>query len=325
MDQKDTEIIAAGQRVLDIESRSILQVRDRLGEDFAHVVRKIDASESPLIVTGLGKSGIIGSKIAATFSSIGIPALFLHAAEASHGDLGIIAKHSLVLAISNSGETEELIKILPAMGRLNCTLVAMTGNANSTLAQRSDFLLNTSVDEEACGKDLVPTSSTTATLALGDALAMALLALRGFKEEDFAVNHPGGSLGKKLLMTVNDLMHAGSAAPIVSEQADIFAVLKEMSAKRFGTTFVVSENGDLSGVITDGDLRRLIEKKQDISRVLAREMMGSRPKTIQRDNLATKAAFLMEQHSITALAVTEDGKKIEGILHLHDLLKAGII
>ncbi len=324
-DDEDRRIIQAGQKTLHLESRTILEMSDRIDQNFASVVREINSQDYPFIITGLGKSGIIGAKIAATFSSIGIPALFLHSAEASHGDLGIIAKNSLVLAISNSGETEELIKILPHISRRGCTLVAMTGNLKSTLAERCDYVLDTQVDKEACGLGLVPTASTTAMLAMGDALAEALLQMRGFKEQDFAENHPGGSLGKRLLTTVADLMHCGDDIPTVNKEADIYQVISEMSRKRFGATFVLDEEGYLAGAITDGDLRRLIEKKKEISGIKAWELMSGTPKTITGNSLAAKAALIMEQSSITSLAVTKDGKSIEGILHLHDLLKSGIV
>jgi arabinose-5-phosphate isomerase len=320
----DSHIILAGQKTLQIESRAILDMVERIDHNFAEVVRKISAQKAPFIITGLGKSGIIGRKIAATFASIGIPTLFLHAVEAIHGDLGIIANNSLVMAISNSGETEELVKILPHIARRGCTLIAMTGNMKSTLAERSDYILNTQVQEEACGHGLVPTSSTTAMLAMGDALAEAILQMRGFREEEFAENHPGGSLGKRLLTLVADLMHCGDEIPTVNEGDDIYQVISEMSRKRFGTTFVLDDSGTLVGVVTDGDLRRLIEKKKEISGVKANSLMSKFPRMISRNSLAAKAALIMEQNSITALAVTEDGKSVEGILHLHDLLKAGI-
>jgi len=323
--EEDRQIIESGKKTLYLESQSILEISERLDHNFAAVVREIDSQTSPFIITGLGKSGIIGSKIAATFSSIGIPALFLHAAEAIHGDLGVIKKKSLVMALSNSGQTEELIKILPHLSRRGCTLVGMTGNTKSTLAERSDYVLDTKVREEACGLGLVPTSSTTAMLAMGDALVEALLNMRGFKEEAFAENHPGGSLGKRLLTIVGDLMHCGDEIPVVDKNADIYQVISEMSHKRFGTTFVLDQGGALAGIITDGDLRRLIEKKKDISNVKASELMSESPKTISRESLAAKAAHIMEQSSITSLAVTKKGNSLEGILHLHDLLKAGIV
>ena len=326
--QRDPKLNAAvmetARRVLKIESSSISALVDRIDEIFVEVVHQLN-SKGRVILIGMGKSGVIGKKIAGTFSSIGLPSLFLHAAEGSHGDLGIISSDDLIIAISNSGETEEIIKLLPSLNRLNCTLVAMTGNLNSTLAKRSDYVLDVSVKEEACLKGLVPTSSTTATLAMGDALALAFLEVRGFREEDFAKNHPGGSLGKKLLMTVADVMHTGEEIPKVLEDTDICDVIQEMTGKLLGMTTVLDGDENLKGIITDGDLRRLIEKKRNVSGVTAGEMMSPKPRHIQKDHMATKAVQIMEQFSITSLVVSEDGKQVEGIIHLHDLLKAGIV
>ena len=268
---------------------------------------------------------MIGKKISSTFSSIGLPSLFLHASEASHGDLGMISEGDTVIAISNSGETEEIVKLLPVFNRIQCTLVGMTGNMESSLAKQSDYVLDVSVKEEACSKDLVPTASTTATLAMGDALAMVFMELRGVREEDFALNHPGGSLGRKLLTLVDDLMHSGEDIPLIKEEADIYQVLKEISQKRLGMTLVVGDQGQLLGIITDGDLRRLIEKQKDISQACAKDIMGGHPKTITRDTLAAKAVRIMQDHSITSLAVLSNDQKIEGIIHLHDILKAGVV
>lgn len=321
---KTQSLIEKAKQVLKIESESVAGLIDRIDDTFAQVVRALDQCQGHVVVTGMGKSGLIGQKIAATFSSIGVPSVFLHAAEASHGDVGVLSRGDIVIAVSNSGETEEIVKLLPTLNRIKCSLVAMTGNPASTLAKRSDHLLDISVKEEACSMGLVPTASTTAALAMGDALAMAVLDLRGFREEDFALNHPGGSLGRKLLMTVNDLMHAGDEVPTVLEDANIYDVIQEMSQKRLGTTLVVAPNGDLKGIITDGDLRRLIEKKKDISGTVAGDLMGTSPRCIKMDHLAEKAVQIMEEHSITSLVVSEDGKRIAGILHLQDLLKAGI-
>lgn len=318
-------LIEAGRRVLKIESESVAGMIDRIDENFAGVVERLNECLGHVVVTGMGKSGLIGSKIASTFSSIGLPAVFLHAAEASHGDIGIISRNDIILALSNSGETEEIVKLLPTLGRIKCTLVALTGNPESTLALRSDFVLHTGVREEACSLGLVPTSSTTATLAMGDALAMALLELRGFRAEDFAQNHPGGSLGRKLLTTVGDLMRRGGEVPRVGTEAGISDVLREMSQKCLGTTLVVDAAGALLGIITDGDLRRTIEKKKDILAARAGDLMSPNPKTVHEDSMATQAVQLMEEHAITSLVVSEDGKTIDGIIHLQDLLKAGIV
>jgi arabinose-5-phosphate isomerase len=316
-------IIDTARRVLRIESKAVADLTQRIDESFVNVVHHIDQCQH-LIITGMGKSGLIGNKIAATFSSLGLPTLFLHAAEASHGDLGMIVEKDTVIAISNSGETEEIVKLLPSFKRINCTLVAVTGKPTSTLAKCSDFVLDVSVQEEACLIDLVPTSSTTATLALGDALAVALMELRGIKEEDFAQNHPGGSLGRRLLTTVEDLMHSGDAIPKVFEDAGSRLVIGEISKKRLGVTLVTDPNGNLKGMITDGDLRRLMEKEKDLSQLNASKIMAKNPKTITKETLAAKAVQIMEKHSITSLIVSEEGQ-IQGIIHLHDILKAGIV
>ena len=321
--QKSQTIIDTARRALKIESKAVADLVDRVDESFVNVVHHIDQCQH-LIITGMGKSGLIGNKIAATFSSLGLPTLFLHAAEASHGDLGMIVENDTVIAISNSGETEEIVKLLPSFKRINCTLVAMTGKPTSTLAKCSDFVLDVSVQEEACSIDLVPTASTTATLALGDALAVALMELRGIRKEDFAQNHPGGSLGRRLLTTVEDLMHSGDAIPKVFEDTASRLVIGEIKKKRLGVTLVTDHDGNLKGMITDGDLRRLMEKEKDIAKLTASNMMAQNPKTIAREILAAKAVQIMEEHSITSLIVSEEGK-VHGIIHLHDILKAGIV
>jgi len=322
-DKKSQKIIDSAQRALKIESQAVLDLVDRIDESFVNVVHHIDQCQR-LIVTGMGKSGIIGKKIASTFSSLGLPSLFLHAADASHGDLGMIMKKDTVIAISNSGETEEVVKLLPSFKRINCTLVAITGRPSSTLAQCSDYVLNVNVREEACSKDLVPTTSTTATLALGDALAVALMELRGVQEEDFAKNHPGGSLGRRLLTTVDELMHSGEDIPKVLEESHSSDVISEISKKRLGVTLVTDQTGKLKGLVTDGDLRRIVENGKDISQMKASGMMIKNPKTITKETLAAKAVQIMEEHSITSLIVANEGK-IEGVIHLHDILKAGVI
>ena len=322
-DKKSQKIIDSAQRALKIESQAVVDLIDRIDESFVNVVHHIDQCQH-LIITGMGKSGIIGKKIASTFSSLGLPALFLHAADASHGDLGMIKKKDTVIAISNSGETEEVVKLLPSFKRINCTLVAITGKPSSTLAQCSDYVLNVSVREEACSKDLVPTTSTTATLALGDALAVALMELRGVQEEDFAKNHPGGSLGRRLLTTVLELMHSGDDIPKVLEESHSSDVISEISKKRLGVTLVTDQTGKLKGLVTDGDLRRIVEKGKDISQMKASDMMTKNPKTITKETLAATALLIMEEHSITSLIVVNESK-IEGIIHLHDILKAGVI
>ncbi len=323
----DLQLLEAGRRALKIESQALQDLSARLDSSFVEVVNLLDhliTESRHLVVTGIGKSGLIGNKIAATFSSIGLPTIFLHAAEASHGDLGILKQDDTLLMISNSGETEELLKLLPALNRRRCTLVAMTGAPDSTLGRRAQMVLDVSVSEEACSLNLVPTASTTATLALGDALAMALLTKRGFRPEDFAQFHPGGSLGRRLLTTVEDLMHQGDDIPTVSEEADFFSVLHEMSSKRLGVTLVMDQNQAILGIITDGDIRRLIEKKADTTHLNAKEFMSPAPRHINKDELAAKALQKMEEHQITSLVVSPDGARLDGILHLHDLLKAGL-
>jgi len=315
--QDAQSIIETARKVLDIESQAIAELGNRIDDQFVNVVHHLNQCKH-LVVTGVGKSGLIGKKISSTFSSIGLPSLFLHASEASHGDLGMISEGDTVIAISNSGETDEVVKLLPIFNRIKCTLVGMTGNMQSSLAKRSDYVLDVSVKVEACSKDLVPTASTTATLAMGDALAMAFMELRGVQEEDFALNHPG-------LTLVDDLMHSGEDIPRIKEDADIYQVLKEISQKRLGMTLVVGGQDQLLGIITDGDLRRLIEKQKDISQACAKDMMGGKPKTITRDTLAAKAVRIMQDHAITSLAVISDDQEIEGIIHLHDILKAGIV
>ncbi len=318
-------IVDTARKVLKTESDSIAALVDRIGKTFVDTVNLLDDCQGKVILTGIGKSGLIGMKISGTLSSLGIPSVFLHASEASHGDVGIISRGDIIIAISHSGETEEILKILPTFNRLNCPLVTLTGNLNSTLAQKSDHTLDVSIKDEACPLGLVPTASTTAALAMGDALAMALMEKKGFKAEEFARFHPGGSLGRKLLTTVNDVMHTGDEVPKVKEESHIYTVLSEMTRKRMGCTIVTDDKDCIKGIITDGDLRRLIEAKKDISETVARDIMGKKPKTISPDSMGAKAVQVMEEHSITCLIASENGRKIDGIIHLHDLLKAGVV
>ena len=318
-------IIEQAKRVLMIESKAIEALVDRIGEDFVQAVELIYKCIGRVVVTGMGKSGIIGKKIASTLASVGTPALFLHPAEGVHGDLGMITKGDVIICLSNSGETEELLKILPVIKRFDIKLIAITGNTKSTLARSGDVVLDVSVDEEACPWDIVPTASTTASLAMGDAIAIALLDKKGFKKEDFALFHPAGSLGKSLLLTVNDLMHKGDTIPIVKEDTPLKDVIYEISSKKLGVTSVVDGDGVLKGIVTDGDLRRLLEKKRDIFEITASEIMSKNPKTIDKNELAAKALQIMEQYSITSLLSTDEKKSPIGIVHLHDLLKAGVV
>ncbi len=319
-------VIEKAKQVLKIESEAIQALINRIDDTFVKTVDLLDKCKGRVVITGIGKSGIIGRKISATLASIGVPSIFLHAADGIHGDLGMITRNDMVIAISNSGESEEILNLLPAIKRFNVTLVSMTGNVNSTLAKKSNIVLNVSVKEEACPMGLVPTASTTATMALGDALAMALLDKRGFKEQDFAVLHPGGSLGKKLLTQVDDLMHSGSNIPTINKDAPLKDVIMEISSKKLGMAIVVDQDDKVLGIITDGDLRRLMEKKEkDIFKTTAEEMMSTNPKTIEKNALAARALQIMEKHSITSLIITNGSKGPTGIIHLHDILKAGVV
>ncbi|MBI3812852.1 MAG: KpsF/GutQ family sugar-phosphate isomerase [Nitrospinae bacterium] len=318
-------LIEQAKRVLMIESKAVASLADRIDENFVQAVELIYKCSSRVVVTGMGKSGIIGKKIASTLSSIGTPALFLHPAEGIHGDIGMVTKGDVIICLSNSGETEEVLKLLPVIKRFNVRLIAITGNIASTLAKNSDVVLDASVDEEACPWDIVPTASTTASLAMGDALAIALLDRKGFKKEDFAILHPGGSLGKSLLLTVEDLMHKGDALPVVKEDTPFKDVIYEISSKKLGVTTVVDKNDVLKGIVTDGDLRRLLEKRKDIFGITASEMMTGNPKIIGKNELAAKALQIMEQHSITSLLIVDERNSPAGIIHLHDLLKAGVV
>ncbi|MBI3606810.1 MAG: KpsF/GutQ family sugar-phosphate isomerase [Nitrospirae bacterium] len=318
--------LARGRHVLEIEAKAILALIDRLDQRFERAVSLMDLCQGRVVVTGIGKSGIIGRKIAATLASIGIPSAFLHPAEGIHGDLGMVSRGDVVLAISNSGETEELLKILPALKRLGVPLISLIGKLDSILGKNSDVVLDVSVEEEACPLDLAPTASTTAALALGDALAMALLERKGIKPEDFARYHPGGSLGKRLLLTVEDLMHREDAIPKVRPKTALKDVIYEISSKKIGMTTVTDESGRLRGVITDGDLRRVLEKGGD--NLLARSadaVMSKDPKVIVRTALAAEAVGQMERYAITVLVVADAGLRVEGVIHLHDLLKAGVV
>jgi arabinose-5-phosphate isomerase len=315
-----------GRQVLEIEANAILALIDRLDQRFEQAVTLLDRCQGRVVVTGMGKSGIIGRKIAATLASIGVPSVFLHPAEGIHGDLGMVSRGDLVIALSNSGETEEILKILPAIKRLGVPMISLTGNVESMLAKNSDVVLDVSVKEEACPLDLAPTASTTATLALGDALAMALLEHKGVKPEDFARYHPGGALGKRLLLTVEEVMHGDKAIPTVSPTAPLRDVIVEISSKKLGVTTIVDDSGRLRGVITDGDLRRLLGKGgDDLLDRPAEAVMSPHPKVISRTALAAEAVGLMERHSITVLIVTSAEQRVEGVVHLHDLLKAGVV
>lgn len=320
-------ILDWAKRVLEVEARAISELVDRLNHEFVKAVELILRSEGKVVVTGVGKSGIIARKIASTLSSTGTPALFLHPTEALHGELGLLEPEDVVIAVSKSGETDELLQILPVIKRQGNVLIAFTGNLRSSLAKAADVVIDVSVREEACPLGLAPTASTTAALAMGDALAMALLQSRGFREEDFARIHPRGSLGKRLLLRVRDLMHTGEEFPKVHEGASMREVLVEMTSKRLGVTGVMDGGGKLVGVITDGDLRRALEKFPDLLERRARDVMTCNPKGIEADALAVEALRKMEQFAITSLFVFErPGDEIPvGIIHLHDILRAGVV
>jgi arabinose-5-phosphate isomerase len=321
----DSATLQEGKRVLEIEARAVQVLIDRLDERFAQAVDVLYQCKGKVIVSGMGKSGLIGQKIAATLASTGTPSFFLHPAEGVHGDLGMVARRDAMIAISNSGETQEVLQLLPFVKRMNLPVVALTGRPASTLAKISDVMLDISVSEEACPMGLAPTASTTATLAMGDALSLALLRKRGFKQEDFAQFHPGGTLGRRLLVKVKDLMHGGSDVPRIGLHASGSESILEMTAKKLGMTTVLDKAGVLMGIITDGDLRRFIQNGGDFTRVTAAELASRNPKTIGPDELATTAVGLMEQHNITALVVVDREQRLAGVVHLHDLLKHGIV
>jgi len=320
-------LIETAKRVLQVEADAILALQSRLDGAFTKAVEMILACRGKVVVTGMGKSGLICQKIAATMASTGTPTFFLHPAEGIHGDLGMLAKRDVVIAISNSGETEEVCRILPVIKRMGLPLIAMSGNPKSTLAIAGDVHLDISVAEEACPLGLAPTASTTATLAMGDALAVALLEERGFKAEDFALFHPGGALGKRLLLRVEDLMNQGEDIPLVTPETLLRDALFEITSKKLGITGVVDAQQRLLGVFTDGDLRRIMENGLDSLQKPISEVMTTSPKRILRRNLAAKALQIMESHSITSLFVfaEEQGTVPVGIVHLHDLLKAGVV
>jgi arabinose-5-phosphate isomerase len=320
-------MIETAKQVLRKEAEAILALVDRIDDQFARATDMILSCHGRVVITGMGKSGLICQKIAATMASTGTPALFLHPAEGIHGDLGMLMKGDIVVAVSNSGETEELTRILPVIKRLGLPLIAMAGNPRSTLARAGDVFLDISVKEEACPLGLAPTASTTATLAFGDALAVTLLMRRGFKEEDFALFHPGGTLGKRLLLRVEDLMHTGGDIPMVSLSTPVKDALFEITNKKLGITGVRAEDGNLAGVFTDGDLRRALGKGFEVLDRPISEVMTLNPKRILCSNLAAKAIQKMEEHSITSLFVfgSENSMEPVGIVHLHDLLKAGVV
>ena len=319
------KIIPLARAVLETEAQAILNLRDRIDDSFIKACQSLLACEGRIIVTGIGKSGHIANKIAATLASTGSPAFFMHPSEASHGDIGVITKKDVVIAISNSGKTEEILALLPVIKLLGVPLITMTGNPNSTLSKLANVNLDISIEKEACTLGLVPTSSTTATLAMGDALAIAVLEARGFTTEDFARSHPGGTLGKRLLLHVDDLMRTGDAIPKVKKDSLLSEALVEMSHKRIGMTTIINDDGTLAGIFTDGDLRRVLDKNLDVRITKVANVMTTNCKTITLGMLAVEAVQIMEQHQIMTLVVVDKNRTPIGAIHMHDLLKSGLV
>ena len=318
LDEPDHPAIAEAKRVLEVEAAAILGLIERLDRSFVDAVELVANGTGRVVTMGVGKSGIICKKISATLASTGTPSFFMHPTEANHGDLGMLVRGDIVLAVSNSGETEELVSLLPSLKRMGAEIIAITGNPTSTLARGADHHLNASISKEACPLGLAPTASTTATLALGDAMAMALLVRRGFREEDFGFLHPGGKLGKRFLR-VHELMHRGDDLPLVRESTGMRDVIYEMSRKGFGIAAVTDAAGVMLGVISDGDLRRLLTQDELVVRKTAAESMKRNPVTISGSELASAALQLMEERKITSLFIVDDSGRVEGIIHIHDL------
>jgi arabinose-5-phosphate isomerase len=323
-ESSDEQLLASARRALDIEARAVGALTPRLGADFARACRICLSCQGRVVVTGMGKSGHVAGKIAATLASTGTPAFFLHPAEAGHGDLGMITRTDAVLALSNSGETPELVLLLPHLKRLGVPLMVLSGRPDSTLGRAATVLLDVAVDAEACPLNLAPTASTTATLAMGDALAVAVLEARGFTEADFALSHPGGALGRKLLLHVEDLMRTGAAVPRSAPEAPLSAGLLEMSRKGLGMTVVVDATERVLGVFTDGDLRRALDRQIDVHATDMRSVMTVHARSIGPRELAAEAVRLMEVHRITALPVLDEGRLV-GALNVHDLMRAGVV
>ncbi|WP_299264938.1 KpsF/GutQ family sugar-phosphate isomerase [uncultured Psychrosphaera sp.] len=312
-------------QVINIELQAVTNLTHSIDEQFELACQTILSGSGRVIVTGMGKSGHIANKIAATLASTGTPSFYVHPGEANHGDLGMFTKGDIVLALSNSGETAEILSLLPLLKRLGCIIIAMTGNAKSTLAVNSDFHLNAAVNEEACPLGLAPTASTTAALVLGDALAVTLLEARGFTAEDFALSHPGGSLGRKLLLTTKDIMHTGERIPLVTEEASLKQAILEMSKKGLGMTGIINNEGQLTGIFTDGDLRRCLDQDKPINEINITDMMTKNSVTTQANILAAQTLNIMEAKKINSLFVLDDANKPIGALNMHDLLRAGVI
>lgn len=324
MNLADQNIIEKGKNVIRLEARALEKLVDQVDESFEKAVQLIRGARGRVIVTGIGKSGIVGRKIAATLTSTGTAAFFLHPTEGAHGDLGMVLKDDVVICISKSGNTEELAQLIPIFKRIGVPIIAMTANPESELARKSDVMINIGVVEEACPFDLAPTASTTATMAMGDALAVALLELRNFSLEDFARLHPGGAIGRKLLLRIDDLMSTGERLPRVGPDTLLKDAIMEITSKRFGATSVLNGGDRLLGIITDGDVRRLIEKRKDLWDLRAEEVMTRNPITVKVGTLATDAFNVMKIRAINTILVVDAENRLVGIVHIHDLLKAGI-
>lgn len=320
----NNQILDKAKQVLRIESEAVGNLINKLDDEFTKAVTTIINSKGRVVLTGIGKSGLIARKIVATLNSTGTAAIYLHPTDALHGDLGMVRKDDIVIILSKSGNTEELFDLVLMLKRMGITLIGLVGNRNSKLGKECDIYLDVSVSEEACPHDLAPTASTTASLAMGDALAVALLEERGFTADDFAMLHPAGSLGKRLSLYIREIMYKDDDVPKVHKSASIKDTILEITSKRLGTTCVVDDDGSLLGVITDGDLRRLLEKTLDIKELTANDMMSKNPKTIKPDYLASFAIQRMEQYNITSLIVVDDKNKLVGLVHLHDLVKLGL-
>jgi arabinose-5-phosphate isomerase len=317
--------VQLGREVIQLEAETLAALVTRINEQFAQACRLIQACRGRVVVTGMGKSGHIGGKIAATLASTGTPAFFVHPGEASHGDIGMITTEDVVLALSNSGETEEILTILPVIKRMGVKLIALTGNTDSTMARQADAVIDCAVEKEACPLNLAPTASTTATLAVGDALAVALLKARGFTQDDFARSHPAGSLGRRLLLYVSDVMHTGDTIPRVRESATLREALLEMTGKGLGMTGVVDQDNRLVGILTDGDLRRILNRELDIHKARITDVMTANPKTEAPDRLAAETVHFMRTHKINGIFVVDAEQHVLGALNMHDLLRAGVV
>lgn len=320
----DSTVIARARGIIDIEIAGLERLKAKIDDDFTQAIELIEACNGRVIVTGMGKSGIIGQKIAATMSSTGTPALFLHPAEGSHGDLGTVTPDDVIIAISNSGETPEILAVLPLFKRFQLPIISITGRPQSTLGQQGNCVLDVSVEQEACSLGLAPTASTTNTLVMGDALAVTLLERKGFTPEDFALFHPAGSLGKKLLTQVKTLMHTGDAIPVVSQDASFSQALIEITSKKLGLVLVQNSQQQIVGIITDGDIRRALTNEQNTEKIAIADIMGTNPKSINEEALAAEALSIMETNRITSLVVKNNDQESIGVIHLHDILNAGI-